>query len=113
MKVIPFRTAITFCMLLSGNHAVGNDVPVNVQLHYYERPPPLHYTDAQSRPSGLIVKRTKRIFNKAGITYAWQVTPANRILALIKNSPGKHCTPGWYKNPERAEYALISDPIYW
>lgn len=80
-------------------------------LHYYERPP-FHYTDEQGVPRGLIIEITANIFNKAKIPYSWRVTPANRILAVLKSDTGGNCTSGWYKLPEREKYARFSEPIY-
>jgi polar amino acid transport system substrate-binding protein len=82
-----------------------------ITLHYYERPP-FHYTDDKGQPEGLILKKTIEIFDKAGISYSWEQTPANRILALIKSHSGNDCSPGWYKNEERESYAIFSDAIY-
>ena len=82
-----------------------------ITLHYYERPP-FHYTDEQGIPRGLIVERTANIFNKAKIDYSWRVTPANRILAVLRSDTGQDCAPGWYKLAERETYAQFSEPIY-
>jgi uncharacterized protein (TIGR02285 family) len=58
------------------------------------------------------VERTANIFNKAKIDYSWRVTPANRILAVLRSDTGQDCTAGWYKLPEREKYAQFSEPIY-
>ncbi|WP_332852182.1 substrate-binding periplasmic protein [Duganella sp. S19_KUP01_CR8] len=111
MNTLLLRMVAAGMAALPGACWAASDGQAQVTLHYYERPP-LHYTDAHARPAGFIVEKTSSIFNQAGISYAWKVTPANRILALIKTAPGYHCTPGWYKNAERMQYARFSAPIY-
>jgi len=101
--------ALTQLCFISPNASAS---PVEqITLHYYERPP-FHYTDEKGQPEGLILKKTIEIFHKAGISYSWERTPANRILALIKNDSGHDCSPGWYKNEGRERYAIFSDSIY-
>lgn len=83
----------------------------SVTLYYYERKP-FHYTTDDGHAVGLMVTPTTQIFEKAGVTISWKVMPVSRILATIKANVGDDCSPGWYKTPEREDYARYSLPIY-
>jgi polar amino acid transport system substrate-binding protein len=82
-----------------------------ITLHYYERPP-FHSRDANGQITGLVADPTIKILKMADVAFTWQLTPANRILSMLKNNVGMDCSPGWYKNPDRASYAQFSLPIY-
>ena len=62
--------------------------------------------------AGVIATLTETVFKAAGITYKWELTPVNRILANLKNNNGLECTSGWYKTAERETFAQFSLPIY-
>jgi len=110
-KFKPHLLSILFTQLWLASTSTHAEPISTINLHYYERPP-FHYSDGEGKPIGIIVNMTTQVFNKAGIEYSWKVTPANRILALIKSDTGKDCSPGWYKIPEREKYAQFSAPIY-
>jgi polar amino acid transport system substrate-binding protein len=80
-------------------------------LQYYERKP-FHYTLENGSVVGLLVTPTEAAFKKIGIAIRWQLVPVNRILDDLKRNTSAMCTPGWYKKPEREEYAQFSLPIY-
>ena len=82
-----------------------------VVMQYYERKP-FHYTVETGKESGLVVTPTEQAFAKLGIPIKWQLIPANRILDNLKRNESAVCSPGWYKNPQRLEYAQFSEPIY-
>lgn len=102
---------LCFTTLWATAMTASAEPPSTITLHYYERPP-FHYSDEHGVPTGLIVARTVEIFNKAKIDYSWHVTPANRILAVLKSDTGLDCTSGWYKLSEREKYARFSEAIY-
>ena len=91
-------------------HALSDPLP-KITLHYYERPP-FHYRADDGSISGIIAASTESIFKRAGITFHWELTPVNRILAYLKTNAGFDCSPGWYKNTERETYAQFSLPVY-
>ncbi|WP_161631539.1 substrate-binding periplasmic protein [Rhodoferax saidenbachensis] len=88
----------------------AQELPV-VTMQYYERKP-FHYTSETGKVVGLVVAPTEQAFAKIGIPVKWQLVPANRILDTLKRDESPLCSPGWYKNPERMEYAQFSEPIY-
>jgi polar amino acid transport system substrate-binding protein len=82
-----------------------------ITLYYYERKP-FHYTADDGSVTGLTVVPTEAAFAKLGIPIRWEKVPANRILAQIKLNSEAVCSPGWYKKPDREEYARYTVPIY-
>ena len=85
--------------------------PAPIRMLYYERNP-YHYTDSSGRLVGLTATPTIEVFARAGIPIKWEAVPLNRVLEMLKRNTEPLCTPGWYKNAEREEYARISVPIY-
>ncbi|WP_199155855.1 hypothetical protein, partial [Chromobacterium sp. ASV23] len=59
-----------------------------------------------------MVTPTELAFKSIDISIEWVLVPANRVLENIKRNNEEICTPGWYKTPEREEYARFSLPIY-
>jgi polar amino acid transport system substrate-binding protein len=83
----------------------------HITLQYYERKP-FHYTLENGAVTGLTVAPTEAAFKKIGIPIKWELVPVNRILNNLKRNDSALCTPGWYKKPDRLEYAQFSIPIY-
>lgn len=82
-----------------------------INLHFYVRPP---YMDlgAQAQVEGLTAEPAKAAFEKAGIPFRWQQTPAKRQLVLIESGSGLDCGVGWYKTPEREKFGKFSAALH-
>ncbi|MFZ5426418.1 MAG: substrate-binding periplasmic protein [Thermodesulfobacteriota bacterium] len=85
----------------------GNDALI---ILYFERPP--YYATTEGLPGGFLVNLTREIMAEAGIGAVFQEMPARRIIEVIKTSDKPVCSIGWFKTPEREEYARFSIPIY-
>lgn len=79
-------------------------------IHYHERPP--YYSTGPFGVYGLCADPVKQAFNKAGIKFKWEKTPAAKQLELLKKSSSKICLIGWFKNSEREKLAKFSHYIY-
>jgi len=90
--------------------AFGQTGP-SITLHYFERPP-FYATTGDGTVSGLVATPAAQAFARAGIRVAWELTPASRILSIIKDNSGADCSPGWYQTAEREAYARFTLPIY-
>lgn len=82
-----------------------------IQIYYEERTP-YAVTGPQGDVSGLTATPTKNAFQKAGINFQWKKMPFKRQLQTIKYNKKMACGIGWFKNPEREEFATFSVPIY-
>jgi polar amino acid transport system substrate-binding protein len=100
---------LIFCQFACGETIAQTRKPLT--LYYYERRP-FHYTADDGTVTGLTVAPTEAAFAKLGIPILWSKVPVNRILAQIKTNREAACSPGWYKKPDREEYARYSIPIY-
>lgn len=98
------------CWALCCGHSWAEDASP-ITMHYYERKP-FHYSTGPGQVAGLVVTPTVQAFEKIGVPINWELTPANRILATLKANIGSDCSPGWYKTPERENYARYTLPIY-
>ena len=82
-----------------------------IQLYYYERIP-YAVADNQGEVSGLCATPAANAFKKAGIPFQWKKMPFKRQLVTIKHNKKKACGIGWFKNPEREEFARFTNEIY-
>ena len=83
----------------------------SVTLHYNERPPYL-VPAADGSASGLTGTPAANAFKAAGIPITWAKVPTNRQLAVMKEPQGMNCAIGWFKTPEREQFAKFTKPIY-
>ena len=82
----------------------------SLDIHYFEYPPYYHQLGT-GQASGIIVDLARKIFAAAGVEPKFCFMPAKRILYEIEsNRPA--ASLGWFKTPEREEFALFSLPIY-
>jgi uncharacterized protein (TIGR02285 family) len=82
-----------------------------ILLYYYERAP-YAVKDNQGDVSGLCATPAANAFKKAGIPFQWKQMPFKRQLVTIKHNKKKACGIGWFKNPEREEFARFTVEIY-
>jgi ABC-type amino acid transport substrate-binding protein len=81
-----------------------------IVIHYHERHP--YYVSHGKGVGGIIGDRINFVFEQAGVPLAWQKTPAQRQLGIIKKNSGREAAAGWFKTPERETFAKFSHPIY-
>ena len=79
-------------------------------VSYLERPP--YYHTVQGRAGGFLIELSKKIFQDAGVEVIFERMPPKRIMKEIKDARNVHCSVGWFKKPEREEFATFSLPIY-
>lgn len=82
-----------------------------VTLDYNERPPYL-VPAADGSATGLTGTPAANAFKAAGIAVTWAKIPTTRQLAVVKDNQGMHCAIGWFKTPEREQFAKFTKPIY-
>lgn len=82
-----------------------------IDLHYYVRPPYM-VKNGEAGASGLTADPSKAAFDRAGVRFRWQHTPAKRQLVVIENGSGLDCGVGWYKTPEREKFGKFTAPLY-
>lgn len=104
-----YKYILPFLLLSVGN--AWAETPVTITLRYYERPPfMLRLSDGSA--GGLLADPAHRVFEQAHISYHWMSTPAKRQLRIIEANDGYDCGIGWYRNPERLNFAQFTKPIY-
>lgn len=77
---------------------------------YFEYPP-YYQTLPDGRATGLIVDLARKVFDKAGVDAEFRFVPVKRILHDIQTGEPV-ASLGWFKTPEREEFARFSLPIY-
>lgn len=101
---------IFFALVLLVGVQVGAQ-PTSVLMVYPEREP-FYVTKPDGSVTGLVADPVNAAFAKMGVPINWQLLPFNRVLLMLKKNSAPVCSPGWYKNPEREEYARFSSAIY-
>lgn len=92
--------------LCSNNLALAQ----TVALHYNNRPP--YQVLQEGNLTGLTGSPAIAAFKGSGVPFSLAETPATRQLETLKRNNGFDCGIGWFKNPEREEFAKFTKPIY-
>ena len=104
-----FNILISMSILFICSMPVKAQSPI--QLYYFDRSP-YAVTDNQGEVSGLCATPAANAFKQAGIPFQWKKMPFKRQLVTIKHNKKMACGVGWFKNPEREEFARFTDEIY-
>ncbi len=81
-----------------------------LKLMVVHRPPYL-IVEPHGGFSGIVIAPVVLAMKKAGIDYEMVQIPALRQLDELKNGKDRACSVGWYKTPEREQFASFSAPI--
>jgi polar amino acid transport system substrate-binding protein len=83
----------------------------SLTLSYLERPP-YYFTSESGTAEGLLIARTKKVLQTAGIEAHFISLTPNKINYILRYATTPHCSIGWFKKPERELYAKFTQPIY-
>lgn len=103
--------AVTMLATLAATMAVQVQAAEPLALMYYDRPP-FMIDGGDGSASGLTVNISSEIMKTARLDHAWHKFAAKRILELVRENAIYGCGIGWFKNPEREQFARFSKPIY-
>ena len=95
-----------FLVAVGAPMAMGEPLTVS----YLERPP--YYYTQRGKAAGTLIELASEIFNDAGIEISFKPMPPKRIMRIIRGNSAPHCSVGWFKKPEREEFAKFSLPFY-
>ncbi|MFH1034496.1 MAG: transporter substrate-binding domain-containing protein [Pseudomonadota bacterium] len=98
-----------FCVMLALPARAGQET---LAVYFFSRPP-FYISGSQPGPAcrGLVLERTCRVLEEAGIAYYLQELPVKRSLQEIKR--GQYgCGVGWYKLAPRLAFANFSLPLF-
>ena len=79
-------------------------------LLLYRDKPPYSYTQDR-QPAGLLIEQSRAVLAAAGLTARMEEAPLKRIQLELQSGDRALCSPGWYKLPEREQYARFSLPM--
>ncbi|MEZ5831891.1 MAG: transporter substrate-binding domain-containing protein [Dongiaceae bacterium] len=82
-----------------------------VTILFHVRPPYAYYMTEQ-HVAGLLADRVSAVLAKANIAADWVEMPPARQTEEIKRATSPICGLGWFKRPEREEFATFTNPIY-
>jgi polar amino acid transport system substrate-binding protein len=84
---------------------------LSITLYFHIRPP-CAQPGAPVGVKGLLVTPVIKALNEAGLDARWVEMPPARQTEEIKRATTPACGLGWFKRPEREEFAIFSAPIY-
>jgi polar amino acid transport system substrate-binding protein len=82
-----------------------------IMLTYNDRPP-YQSIGTDGNVEGLVADPVSRAFKTANIQATWVKIPTNRQLAYIKENRQVTCSPGWFKKPDREQFAKFTKALY-
>ena len=91
-------------------HAAQASTEPEVLVAYRDKPP--YSTTTNGRPSGVLIDKTRRVFETAGVPYRLAEMPVKRIASEIEANQQAICSPGWYRLPERERSGKFSAAIH-
>lgn len=104
LKALP----VMICLALFGGHRPA--IAETLDIHYFEYPPYYHQLE-DGQAAGIIVDLARRVCAAAQVEPKFSFMPAKRIIFEIRDGRPA-ASLGWFKTPEREEFALFSLPIY-
>jgi len=108
---IAFRLLVLVLCLMAAPLPAWADDGGGTLLVVHLEFPPYYYTTSTGQPEGFLLRKTANILRVAGIKPRFQSMPAKRILQLMR-SEEPVCSIGWFRTPQREQYAQFSRPIY-
>ncbi len=102
-KVLIFLCFFVFCSILWSQNKT-------ISVYYFHRPP-LYTLDNSDKPEGFISKIVDMILHEANIKHSFISMPSKRVELSLQNQDYA-CGIGWFKKPEREDFAIFSEPIY-
>jgi uncharacterized protein (TIGR02285 family) len=79
---------------------------------YYHQRAPYSVKQADGSVKGITADIVTQTMSVAGVPYRWEELPSARQMEVLKRGEGKACGLGWFKRPEREEFAKFSMAIY-
>jgi polar amino acid transport system substrate-binding protein len=79
---------------------------------YYHQRAPYSVKQADGSVKGITADIVTQAMSVAGVAYRWEELPSARQMEVLKRDEGKACGLGWFKRPEREEFAKFSTAIY-
>ena len=79
---------------------------------YFHQRPPYSAKQADGSVKGITADIVTQAMSVAGIPYHWEELPSARQMEVLKRDEGKACGLGWFKRPEREQFAKFSAAIY-
>lgn len=89
--------------------AQAHHLPITIYFHVR---PPYAEPGAPVGVKGLLVAPIIKAMNDAGIEAQWVEMPPARQTEAIKRGAEPACGLGWFKRPDREEYAIFTAAIY-
>ncbi|WP_285907917.1 substrate-binding periplasmic protein [Pseudodesulfovibrio pelocollis] len=111
MRIALHLLAFVLCLISASLFATPAGAGGSTLLVVHLEFPPYYYTTSSGQPEGFLLRKTANIMRLAGIKPEFQSMPAKRILQVM-HSDEPVCSIGWFRTPQREQFAKFSRPIY-
>ncbi len=86
-------------------------VAKDLKILYHDRPP-YNVLEDGGQVAGIVATPINDGLRAAAIPFKWVSRSGNAQIKIIKRGKEFACAAGWFKNPEREEFANYSNPVY-
>jgi len=100
----------TLAAVLLACNGTASAQPAPMTVYFNERPP--YAVSAGEQVQGLTATPAAHAFAAAGVPFRWVKLPSNRQILSIRDNRAPECALGWFRNPEREQFARFSKPLY-
>lgn len=104
-----WRGMIIGLMALAASQAAADHPHVTI---LFDVRPPYVQLGSGNTVTGVLAEPVSTALEKAGVGADWIEMPPARQTEEIKRAKDPLCGLGWFKRPEREDFALFSGPIY-
>ncbi len=105
----PSLLAGLFGLALAAGDAAADEPSLTILFHVR---PPYSELGAPAGVKGLLVSPIIRAMSQANLSAQWVEMPPARQTEEIKRAERPVCGLGWFKRPEREDFAVFTAPIY-
>ena len=109
MKKLILKITFLVLVICFSPFSLNSKDIVILKVYTFNRPP--LYIVKNNKFSGILVEKTRKILDKAGINYKFISMPPSRILHTLQSDKNA-CSIGWLKTEKREKVFIFSKPIY-
>ena len=103
------RTVLAAVVLFATASSAWADDDLTI---YFHQRPPYSAKQADGSVKGITADIVTQAMSVAGIPYRWEELPSARQMEVLKRDEGRACGLGWFKRPEREQFAKFTAAIY-
>lgn len=109
---MPLRSYVALLFTIYAVTNVAADASAEDLVVFFNDRAPYFWRDDTDNVRGIVAEPAERALAASGTPFIWEELPSARQIETIKRNEMAACGLGWYKRPDREEFARFSDAIY-